>query len=69
MEGLDNLSARLVHHGVHMVWKQTRVPSLSKITNLGLKNESSSFLNLADGDVDVDVNGDGEVDGEADRGR
>ena len=52
-----------------MVWKQTRVPSLSKITNLGLKNESSSFLNLADGDVDVDVDGDGEVDGEADRGR
>ena len=67
MEGLDNLSARLVHHGVHMVWKQTRVPSLSKITNLRLKNESSSFLNLADGDVDGD--GNGEVDGEADRGR
>ena len=32
------LSAKAIHQGLHMVCIQTRVPSLSKITNFGLKN-------------------------------
>ena len=31
------LEASCSHHEFHMVWKQTRVPSLSKMTRPGLK--------------------------------
>ena len=42
--------ANVVHHGLHMVWKQTRVPSLSKMTSFGLKSDCSNRDSLADGD-------------------
>ena len=44
------LLASVVHHGLHMVWKHTRVPSLSKMTSFGLKNDCSNRDSLADGD-------------------
>ena len=46
-----HLSANSVAHGLHIVWKQTKVPSLSKITNPGLKNPDSNFASLAEGDM------------------
>ncbi len=45
------LCARLWHQGIHMVWKQTSVPSLSKMTRRGLKKAGLSLAALADGDV------------------
>ena len=34
-----------------MVWKQTRVPSLSKMTHLGLKKEVFRLASFAEGDA------------------
>ena len=53
--GHHYLLANVVHHGLHMVWKQTRVPSLSKMTNFGLKRDCSSRDSLADGDELVEA--------------
>ena len=40
-----------MHQGLHMVWKQTSVPSLSKMTSLGLKKDWSSRDSRADGEA------------------
>ncbi len=44
------LLASVWHQGVHMVWKQTRVPSLSKMTRPGLKVMGFSLATLEEGE-------------------
>ena len=50
------LEASCSHHEFHMVWKQTRVPSLSKMTRPGLKALScarSAWLSRMEGDTEL----------------
>ena len=44
------LLASPLHHGVHIAWKQTKVPSLSNMTKPGLKNAVSKLASLDDGE-------------------
>lgn len=44
-----------MHQGIHMVWKQTSVPSLSKMTKSGLKKAGFSLASNADGDDEIVV--------------
>ena len=46
------------HQGVHMVWKQTRVPSLSKMTSLGLRKAGRSLDSSAEGDAPEEADDD-----------
>ena len=38
-----------------MVWKQTRVPSLSKMTHLGLKKDVFRLASFAEGDAAAEL--------------
>ena len=44
------LSAKSVAHGDHIVWKQTRVPSLSNMRHLGLKKAGWRLVPWAEGE-------------------